>query len=97
MGKPSLLYVETVAEEALDLSEDIVCLSQAKELLRKTRDRFISGERIDEVYNLINAMEREARFYLRHKYLEGKPKPVSQALRKRLEEEIKKENSYGKI
>jgi len=92
-----LLYVETIAAEALDLAEDIVCLEQVKALLNKARGRYIAESRIDEIWEKVNAMEREMRFYLRHKYLEPKPKEVYESLRKRVKEEISKEMKHGTL
>jgi benzoyl-CoA reductase/2-hydroxyglutaryl-CoA dehydratase subunit BcrC/BadD/HgdB len=86
-----LFYVPVVSDEALDLAEDIQHLALAKELVLKTRGRNIDNERVDEVFNRINELERELRYLLRHRYLDQKPIQVSEALRQRIRHEVKKE------
>jgi len=93
MGDNRLLYVETVAAEALDLAEDIVYLSQAKLLLNKVTH--IDKDQRNEAWVLLNAFELEARHRLRREFIETRPKAIYASLKERLLQELKKEIANG--
>ena len=84
-----LLYIETVADEALDLSEDLVRLGLVRDLL----DKLLCTNRdiIRELKGKVSDEERRLRYYQRHKYLNGKKIPVSKHLRERIRRDIEEE------
>ena len=89
--KTERIYVETISDSALDITEDIVHLSSAMSSISKLSNSYVDKERKYEILGLVSRLEKECRFYLRRIYLEGKPGKVYESLRRRIKLDLIKE------
>ena len=90
------MYVETVSDEALDLSEDLANLQVAKACISRLSTNLISKDERYEVLNKISEFDRTIRYYMRRTYLEGNTGKVYNSIRQRAKEELIKEG-YNKF
>lgn len=85
------LYVETVNDEVLSLSEDLANLRVASHCLERVSPVYLKKDRKYEVLGELKRFEREITFYIRHCYLEGKTGKIYDSLRERLKLELESE------
>lgn len=85
------LYVETISDDALNITEDIVHLNNAMYSINKLSTSYVDNTRKHEVLNLLSTLERECKFYFRNVYLQGNTGKIYDSLRKRLKEDLRKE------
>lgn len=88
------LYIETISDQALNITEDIVHLNNAMNSLNQLSTSYVDKDRRYEVFNLLSTLERECRFYFRNVYLQGNTGKIYDSLRNRLKEELRKEGYY---
>ena len=85
------LYVETISNQALDITEDVVHLNNAMHSINQLSTSYVDKDRKYEVLSLLSTLERECRFYFRNVYLEGNTGKIYDSLRERLKEDLIKE------